>query len=284
MPPPWTPVSALTWLTVKAGPAELPVVPLLAGGRFPSLTLVRPQGDAVSADSRNVLRLWAVDIELTDSRRSPLWIGSIVEERLYRPLSLVTLTWTQPGMNRPREVLAAALEDGRLVPRANGTAVAYWDGQVLLARESGTLRAGLQNASDTASRSAPTGHASVSHAFGTGRRACQRRRQCNWWRRSSTASSGGHPRWDGHPCQRSGSSSRCAALSSWQAANRLGADTPTHRAFRQHGRRRQHRAKSGRHGHGRYGDRWRSGGGDGAGRGCGSGRGWRGTAGRGAPT
>jgi undecaprenyl-diphosphatase len=132
---PWTPSSALTWLTAKADATELPVVPFLAGGRLPSLTLVHPDGGAVPGGSRLVLRLWAVDIELTNGRPSPLWIGSVVEERLDRHISLFTLAWTQPDVNAPREVLAAALEGGRLVTRDGGIAEAGWDGRVLLARE-----------------------------------------------------------------------------------------------------------------------------------------------------
>jgi membrane protein DedA with SNARE-associated domain/membrane-associated phospholipid phosphatase len=141
---PWTPVSALSWVTAKTDPAELPVIPFLAGGRLPSLILVRQQGDTVPAGSRYVLRLWAVDIDLTNGKPLPLWMGSIVDERLYRPFSLFTLAWTQPDMNRPREVLAAALDGGRLVSRADGQAEADWDGQVLLARESDGQKAERQ--------------------------------------------------------------------------------------------------------------------------------------------
>ncbi len=128
----WTPLNALTWLTASADPANLPVVPFLAGGRFPSLTLVWPHGDG-----RLVLRLWAVDLELTNGQTSPLWIGSVVEERLYHPLSLVTLVSTQPDINAPREILAASLDGGRLVTRTGRIEGAGWDGRVLLVREGG---------------------------------------------------------------------------------------------------------------------------------------------------
>jgi len=136
--PAWEPLSTLTWFTGSADPANLPVVPFLAGGRLPSLTLVQQHGDAVPGRSRLVLRLWAVDLELTNGQRSPLWIGSVVEERLDHPLSLFTLTSTQPDMNAPRSALAATLDGGRLVSRASGIAEADWDGHVLLARESST--------------------------------------------------------------------------------------------------------------------------------------------------
>ncbi len=136
--PAWEPLSILTWFTGSADPANVPVVPFLAGGRLPSLTLVQQHGDAVPRRSRLVLRLWAVDLELTNGQRSPLWIGSVVEERLDHPLSLFTLTSTQPDMNAPRSALAATLDGGRLVSRASGIAEADWDGHVLLARESST--------------------------------------------------------------------------------------------------------------------------------------------------
>ncbi|TIS55791.1 MAG: phosphatase PAP2 family protein [Mesorhizobium sp.] len=132
-PASWSPLNALTWLSANADPAALPVVPRPASGRLPSLTLVLPNG-AVPRVSRLVLRLWAVDLELADGASLPVWVGSIVEERLDRPLSLFTLAWTQPDMNTPRDVVASELHAGRLAVRAD-TATANWDGRILLARE-----------------------------------------------------------------------------------------------------------------------------------------------------
>lgn len=131
----WTLLSALNWLSVQTDSAALPVIPLFAGGRLPSLMLVRPNSGGTLTNSRLVLRVWAVDFELTNGRALPLWMGSAVEEQLYHPLSIVTLTSTQPGMNAPRNTLAAAFGDGRLLPRTEGTPNAEWDGKVLLARQ-----------------------------------------------------------------------------------------------------------------------------------------------------
>lgn len=142
-PSPWTALNVLDWLTTKAGPEELPVLPSFAAGRLPSLTLIRRSDDATSVDSRYVLRMWVVDIDLADGRLSPLWTGSVVEERLSRPLSLFTLAWVQPNMNTPLEVLAGALEGGHLVSRPEG-ADAHWDGHVLLACECDVQRTGGQ--------------------------------------------------------------------------------------------------------------------------------------------
>jgi hypothetical protein len=130
-------LNALNWFTAPADPAGLPVLPLFASGRLPSLTLVRPNSDGALTRSRLVLRMWVVDFNLTNGRASPLWIGSVVEERFYHPLPLVTLTSTQSDMNAPRSTLAAALDGGRLIHRSEGAADSDWDGQVLLARHGG---------------------------------------------------------------------------------------------------------------------------------------------------
>ena len=136
----WATLNTLTWFTGSADPANLPVVPFLTSGRLSSLTLVRPHGEVALTGSRLVLRLWAADLELTNGRRCPLWIGSVVEERLDHPFSLFTLTSTQPDMNAPRSALAAALDGGRLVSRTGGMTNPDWDGQVLLARQGETQK------------------------------------------------------------------------------------------------------------------------------------------------
>ncbi|MFW0754084.1 VTT domain-containing protein [Pseudomonas sp. H11T01] len=136
----WTPLNALNWLTAQADPVGLPVIPLFASGRLPSLTLVRPHSDGAPDGSRLVLRLWVVDFELTNGRTSPLWIGSVVEEHFYHPLSLVIVSSTQPDVNAPRSTLAAALDSARLLSRTEGAADADWDGQVLLARHGETQK------------------------------------------------------------------------------------------------------------------------------------------------
>jgi len=133
-PPPWTPVNFLSWLTTSVDAAALPVVPRLSNGELPDLTLILESGAALK-ESRLVLRLWAFDLDLVNGTPSPVWVGSVVEERLERPLSLFTLAFTQPAMNRPRDILAEALQSGRLVSRPGVVANADWDGRLLLVRE-----------------------------------------------------------------------------------------------------------------------------------------------------
>ncbi len=133
-PAPWTLLNTLTWLNANAPPAALPVVPRFAGGRLPSLTLILP-GDKAPSESRFVLRLWAADFELADHTPLPLWVGSLVEERLARPFSLFTLTHAQPDTNAARDLLVEEFPSARLAARTDASANNDWDGRVLLLRE-----------------------------------------------------------------------------------------------------------------------------------------------------
>jgi undecaprenyl-diphosphatase len=131
----WTPATALKWLTASTDAAAVPVVPLFASGRLPYLTFLRSADTTTAANSRLVLRLWATDLGVTNGQTVPLWIGSVMEERIYRPLSLITLVSTQPDFNAPRQALAQSLEGGSLVSRAVEQTNAEWDGRVLLAHQ-----------------------------------------------------------------------------------------------------------------------------------------------------
>jgi undecaprenyl-diphosphatase len=131
----WTPATALTWLSASTDPVAIPVVPLFASGRLPDLIFVRSSGASLPAGSRLVLRLWATDMELADRQQTPLWMGSVTEERIYHPLSLVTVVSTQPDFDGPRQALAQSLNGGHLVLRAAEQADEEWDRRVLLARQ-----------------------------------------------------------------------------------------------------------------------------------------------------
>lgn len=127
----WSAATATAWLTASGDAATVPVLPSFASGRLPELTLVRPS--AAPSASRLVLRLWATDMQRADG--SPLWAGSVVEERIRRPLSLVTVVVTQPDFNVPRDALAQSLGGANLKPRIGAHPSANWDGRVLLARD-----------------------------------------------------------------------------------------------------------------------------------------------------
>lgn len=135
-PVPWTSSSAMAWLSASVAPSSLPVVPHLAKGKLASLVLTR-QNDAGPKRSRFVLRLWAADLQLTSrGNNAPVWVGSVVKEHLVHPLSLFTLAFTQPYMNKPRALLAEELRTARLVARTDVATSVGWDGRVLLIRGS----------------------------------------------------------------------------------------------------------------------------------------------------
>jgi undecaprenyl-diphosphatase len=131
----WTPATAFKWLTASTNAFALPVVPLFASGRLPDIAFVRSANTTTAASSRLVLRLWTTDLGVTNGQTVPLWIGSVMEERIYRPLSLITLVSTQPDFNAPRQALAQSFEGGSLVSRSVEQTNAEWDGRVLLAHQ-----------------------------------------------------------------------------------------------------------------------------------------------------
>ncbi len=135
-PPRWSFQSASEWLTTDDA-LKLPVLPKLQAGRLPTLTLVGPQGSESSSGSRNVLRLWPADVNLENGRVLSLSVGSVVEERMFRALSMITLPIGVADADRPRDALAQAFAGGLLVQRAARESEGRWDGRVLLGAESG---------------------------------------------------------------------------------------------------------------------------------------------------
>ncbi|MBX5174519.1 phosphatase PAP2 family protein [Rhizobium sp. NZLR1b] len=131
----WTPVTVLKWLTASTDTTVVPVVPHFASGRLPDIAFVRSSTALAPSTARLVLRLWETDMKLEDREQTPLWVGSITEERIYRLLSLVTMVSTQPDFTGPREALARSLREGHLVSRDEVEAKGGWDGRVLLARQ-----------------------------------------------------------------------------------------------------------------------------------------------------
>jgi membrane protein DedA with SNARE-associated domain/membrane-associated phospholipid phosphatase len=129
----WSPTTAMAWLSPTADAASIPVVPLFASGRLADLILIRPS--APPSASRLVLRLWATDMQMAGAPPTPLWTGSVLEERVDHPLSLITVVSTGSDLNAPRQVLAQSLAGGSLMSRTGERPDAGWDGRVLLARQ-----------------------------------------------------------------------------------------------------------------------------------------------------
>lgn len=130
-PASWTSFNALMWLTPDADPIALPVIPHLAGGLLPELTVVR---NGTAKDTRLVFRLWSAGTDVANGASSPLWLGSVVEERVIRPVSLFNWVWVQSDANAPRDTLAGEFPSGRLVTRSDAN-ITGWDGRILLLPE-----------------------------------------------------------------------------------------------------------------------------------------------------
>lgn len=136
-PAAWASPKALGWLTTTTAPVDLPVMPRLSSGQLSDLTLVLP--DKAAPDTRLVLRLRDADLVLTGGNPTPVWIGSVVEEHVLRPLSLVSAVSSRPDANKPRDVLAQRFRSGRVAMRPVAETEANWDGGVLLLNSTGKM-------------------------------------------------------------------------------------------------------------------------------------------------
>jgi magnesium-transporting ATPase (P-type) len=134
IPVPWSRRSGFAWLTPQAKIEELPVTPRLQNGYRERLTLVHA-GDNKEPAVRFVLRLWRSDIEVTDVQGAvrPLWIGTVLEERMEVFGDIMTVTRSEMDFNAPRDLVVSALTSSRLASRRKAAALIGWDGLVLLA-------------------------------------------------------------------------------------------------------------------------------------------------------
>ncbi|MGO8868932.1 MAG: VTT domain-containing protein [Alphaproteobacteria bacterium] len=135
--PPWTLASALTWLETGADLSELPVLTRLHDGQPARLILIRTEPNANGPPERLILRIWRspVEIDVADGRSYRLWLGSAVEQRLYRVGSFLTFGRAERDENAPGARLEAELQPVRLVQRGVGVDRWGWNGWVLLAHD-----------------------------------------------------------------------------------------------------------------------------------------------------
>jgi undecaprenyl-diphosphatase len=128
----WSRRSGFAWLNPHADVADLPVTPRLETGQREALTLVQ-LGNLPT--TRTVLRVWRSDVNLTDGWGTvqPLWIATVVEERVETLGGFMTVTRTESGINSPRDRVAASLGIWRSARRVGETNLPSWDGSVLLA-------------------------------------------------------------------------------------------------------------------------------------------------------
>lgn len=138
VPVPWTVQSALAFLTPHARLSNLPVLPRLDSGREEHLIMIFPlKGEAPAG--RLVLRLWRSGTVLGGIGGSPqpLWIGTVVEERIRRFPPFMTLIHETPNVNVPLAIAASALETKRLVKRTMMPLSPFWNGTVVLSGDFG---------------------------------------------------------------------------------------------------------------------------------------------------
>lgn len=125
----WTVAGIANWWTTPIKATALPLLPSLAAGEFPAL--VRIQSGA-TPDTRLVLRLWEADVALIDATAAttPLFVGSIVEERVVRLLALLPWLVVSENVDGPRDAFAAATG---ITPsdKRRGQLSSGWDGRIL---------------------------------------------------------------------------------------------------------------------------------------------------------
>lgn len=133
LPPPLTLGSAVHWFEPHRPLAALPLLPHLHAGRYESLALVRPDP---SGSGSLVLRLWPSSMVLRSG--VPVWVGSVGELHLYRPLGILAIPRTGREFDRPLRLLADDLRglDERWAQRLHhrGASAVRWSGAVLLIR------------------------------------------------------------------------------------------------------------------------------------------------------
>jgi undecaprenyl-diphosphatase len=128
----WTLRSSLEWLSPRASPGSLPVLPRLDRGHSEGLVMTRTAG-SLPEDQRLVLRVWRSDVTLSAGATSlPLWIGTIVAERIDRVMWLATVAREEPDMNTALSAVHNALPWAPVERRPDIISYSQWNGFVLL--------------------------------------------------------------------------------------------------------------------------------------------------------
>ena len=135
---PVTSKSLLLWFDISRPAVQLPLLPHVHDGRHETLALMYPVEG--KPDQRMVLRLWSSE-KMLQASRTPIWVGTVTEERMRRPLAWFNLPQDGQNFNTPRQVLLESLSglQARLVKRNSVPAPVnkevVWDKTVLLSRE-----------------------------------------------------------------------------------------------------------------------------------------------------
>jgi undecaprenyl-diphosphatase len=94
--------------------------------------MIRTAG-SLPEDQRLVLRVWRSDVTLSAGATSlPLWIGTIVAERIDRVMWLATVAREEPDMNTALSAVHNALPWAPVERRPDIISYSQWNGFVLL--------------------------------------------------------------------------------------------------------------------------------------------------------
>ena len=137
-PPEWDFESTLAWLQPGTDLDQLPVLTRLHNGRPAHLIMVHPEPDERGRPVRAILRLWRSSVEVPRVRGEPahIWLGMVVDQRLYRLGDFLSFGLAQHDENAPEASLAAAMAPSRLVYRETaGKDLFGWNGWVILSQD-----------------------------------------------------------------------------------------------------------------------------------------------------
>jgi membrane protein DedA with SNARE-associated domain/membrane-associated phospholipid phosphatase len=137
--PRFTAGSSLLWLTQAPDIAQLPVVPQVHDGHYPTLTLRYP----LDHDHQWIIRLWPSPWKLSQSPDGgivPLWVGSISRQKVQSLFRLANAPLTEHDFDTPRAFLQTQLGGSMsFIVRQAGDYQANdkttWNGGVLLLGE-----------------------------------------------------------------------------------------------------------------------------------------------------
>ncbi|WP_067338619.1 bifunctional DedA family/phosphatase PAP2 family protein [Stappia indica] len=130
--PGWSLTTFAGFLTGQTAPEDLPALPRIQNGRGADLVLVRqdedePAGADGSTDGgRWVLRLWQTRFEIVtqDGERLPLRVGSLIHERILRPLNELSAPRADRDLPQADENPLNGLPGIMLKMRSDGSTVA----------------------------------------------------------------------------------------------------------------------------------------------------------------
>lgn len=135
---PLTRKNLLFWLDTRLTAMQLPLLPRVHDGHYEALALVYPVDG--KPDQRMVLRLWSSE-KMLQAPLTPIWVGTVTEENISRPLGWFNLPMDSQDFNAPRRVLFESLSglQAQLVNRndvpESASEKIVWDNTVLLTRE-----------------------------------------------------------------------------------------------------------------------------------------------------